>query len=151
MKKCFSLILCTLLTLNLYACGPSLELDDISEITINNHPEISLEIKEVSLKESSLNIYTINHTGGEIGSFNEQDFVLEVLKGGNWYTLVAEDISNTSEVYRFSRERELTISWKSRYGNLPSGHYRLVKYFFYLSEYETGGIEGFYLADEFEI
>lgn len=151
MKKSIFLSLCLTLILCLSACGASLDIGEESDITVNRFPEYSLKIEEISLKESSMMLSVSNRDIWEIGSGNERDFFLEVSRGGKWHSIDAEEISNTSEIHTFFGDRNINVNWKNRYGNLPSGRYRVVKYFFFPSDDGSQGAEGFYLADEFEI
>ncbi len=150
MKKSLLLSLCLVVMLYLSACGSSLDIGEASDITVNRFPEYSLKIEEISLKESSLMLSVRNGEVGEIGSGNERDFFLEISRGGKWHSIAADEISNTSEIHTFSGERYITVNWEKRYGNLPSGRYRVVKYFFFPTD-DGSQNEGFYLADEFEI
>lgn len=83
---------------------------------------------------------------------NKNDFAIEVLDNGTWYTIEKGNRVNTAEAYTFVGERNLDIVWYSIYGELPKGHYRVVKYFFPWTEDGTYGVDdGFYLTAEFEI
>lgn len=153
MKKLICLIVCTAVLLSATGCGQgAIKKGEKSSVVEGEIFDVTMEVVPESVRPGSITICVKNNTDIEIHSGNENDFAIEVLDNGKWYTIDVGSRENTAEAYIFEDERDLDISWSNTYGALPNGHYRIVKYFFPWTEDGTYGIkDGFYLTAEFDI
>jgi hypothetical protein len=82
-----------------------------------------------------------------------RDYSLEAEKNGEWYTVnQVGELANTMELMIFAPGETLThtFEFKERYGNLPSGKYRVVKSF-WANKTETADAHEFHLVCEFTV
>ena len=147
MKKIIMVALWLLLILSLVGCGTKLNIGKESSIKEGSSLDVTMQVIKGTISLTSLKLCVKNNTDIEILSGNEFDFLLEVYQQGKWFTINTKERENTAEALGFMGERELEISWENIYGLLPTGHYRIVKYFFPYSGYK----DGFYLTSEFDI
>ena len=153
MKKIITMILCIMLVLIFASCGQSkIELGEESSVREDTKFDVSMEIVDGTLTQTSATIRVINNTDIEIDSGNAYDFAIESQQNGKWYSIKTEERTNTAEAWTFEGTRDVEINWSQIYGTLPNGHYRIVKYFSPWAEDGTYGFDdSFYLTAEFEI
>lgn len=150
MRKLFAAMLAAALAVSICACaGSGPRTDGASAIEVNTLGDSSMTITDGTLTKVSASVVVKNGSTLELYSGNENDFSIEVLQNGVWYSLKEpDDLSNTAEalVFEPGAARGLDMDWLSRYGALPAGHYRLVKAF------STESMDTrVFLADEFDI
>jgi hypothetical protein len=107
----------------------------------------------VSSNSSSLTVRIENSTDSTWQSGNMRDYSLEAEKNGEWYTVTQiGEFANTMELMIFAPGETLThtFEFKERYGNLPSGKYRVVKSF-WANKTETADAHEFHLVCEFTV
>ena len=107
----------------------------------------------VSSNGSSLTVKLINGTDSVWQSGNMRDYTLECERVGVWYTVEAKgDFANTMELMLFGPGQTLThtFDFSERYGELPSGKYRVVKSW-WANASATRESGEFYLACEFTV
>ena len=151
MKRIFPVIL-LLLLLTACSSGPKVS-DTPSDIAVNTRTDVTMEAVEGSAQPGAVTVIILNTGDAEIDSGNEHDFSIQVEKDGKWYPLEEpEGLANTAEALIFLKDQpaEMELTWASRYGSLPKGHYRAVKGFF---EFDPEGPphEQFVLAAEFTL
>jgi len=120
---------------------------------VNTREDVTMEVVEGSALPGTVTVTVLNTSDAEIDSGNEHDFGIQVEQDGKWYPLEEpEGLANTAEALIFLKDQptELVLTWASRYGSLPEGHYRVIKWFF---EYDPEGPphEHFALAAEFTL
>ena len=151
MKRTLTLFL---FLLPLTGCsGPdTVETSDIPwEGEVNIREDVTMDVVEGTSSPDAVTISILSSSDAEIDSGNEYDFGIQAEKDGEWYPLKEPDnLANTAEalIYMKNQPRKFGLSWDSRYGSLPEGHYRVVKWFY---EYNPEGPphEHFALAAEF--
>ena len=119
---------------------------------VNSYDGVSMAVVEWTVQPTGAAIRVFSTVDAEIDSGNAYDFSLQLEQDGAWYSLKEkEPLDNTAEALVYSKDSPvvLEIDWSSRYGELPPGHYRIVKSFF---EYRDGGEHiDFLLTAEFTI
>jgi len=151
------LFLCLLLLL-LKACrGPKLA-DTPWEGEVNTREDVTMEIVEATVAPDSLTVSITSTSEAEINSGNKYNFSIQMEKDGEWYALKeGKPKDSTSESIVYSGPdigpgyfTTLNLTWADRYGELPKGHYRVVKSF---SEVNPEGPPhtSFLLAAEFTL
>ena len=106
----------------------SLEISDSGEITMSLNSEGS------SVHGSALSVSITNNTQTEFIGEGQEDFLVEVLKEGKWYSLQwfrGIDRHGVSVTYPPGEEKVCCFDWSLQYGVLPPGDYRVVKRFLY--------------------
>jgi len=136
----------------LTGCGSPEIADTPSDIEVNAREDVTMEVVEGTAKPGTVTVTILNTSDAEIDSGNEHDFGIQVEKDGKWYPLEEPELANTAEAFVYPKDQptEQVLTWASRYGSLPKGHYRVVKWFF---EYHPEGPphEHFCLAAEFTL
>lgn len=146
------ILIFTFFLLNGCRFSSALNIGDVSEIETNTFEGVSLKIEADTLTNTSAKVWVKNNTEFEITSGNEYDFFLQVYQDNHWYSIKTGDRSNTAEAMVLKGEQTIDINWIDIYGELPKGHYRIVKEFFPWSNEESLGYKNaFYLSDEFDI
>lgn len=114
--------------------------EEVSDDTIYDSVE-GFNMEPISTAKGSLRVKVINGTETEYSSGNRHDFSLQIRKDdGKWmdYPMLEGEFVNTSEAQIFPKgETELLFEWEWRYGELPAGHYRIVKTFWGEDYYST--------------
>lgn len=85
----------------------------------------------VSATGKSATVKVENTSDAVWQSGNWRDYHLEVMKDGEWYKVEQiGDFANTMELMIFTPGQKAThtFEFEKRYGNLPEGKYRIVKY-----------------------
>ena len=136
-KIVFVICLCFLV---LTGCGSEVKIStDPFEAKADTDEGVVMEVMEGTAKAGSVSISILNTLDAEINSGNAYDFGIQVEKDGKWYPLEElDDFANTSEALIYPKDSpiEQELSWSRRYGNLPAGHYRVIKWF---SEFNPKG------------
>ena len=150
MKKLLPVVLSLLL---LTGCGGP----DISDMPwegeVNTRTDVTMEVVEGTAKPGTVTVTILSTSEADIESGNEHDFGIQVEKDGGWYPLEEpENLANTAEAYGYPKDQptEQVLTWASRYGSLPDGHYRVIKWFFEFNP-EGPPHEHFALAAEFTL
>ena len=152
MKKLINLIAMMSLVTVLAGCGNALEIGAVAEQAVNTYRGVNMKIIDGSVTSTGMTIEILNQTETEINSGNKNDFSIQVKKDGKWYEIQTKERNNTSEAIVFLKDNpvQMEISWRSIYGILPKGEYRIVKGFFSWTE-EKGSGATFVLGAEFSI
>lgn len=151
MKKVLCAVLAVVLICLCAGCS-KLKLGEKTEYETGSLDGLSMTVKEVDASSGKLTLTVKNDSGIEFDSGNENDYLIEAQKDGEWYTIDVEETLNTMEALCFLDENELVINYSVRYGALPTGHYRVLKYFFPFSpEGEYTYEDGAYLEAVFDI
>lgn len=137
----------------LTACGSKARISgEVFEGEVNTYEGVTVMVAEGTARPGTVTVEILNTTDLEIDSGNEHDFGLQKEVDGKWYWLETKgEWANTAEALIYERDtpRELELTWDSRYGSLPEGHYRVIKSFF---EYRgPGDCTDFLLAAEFNL
>ena len=150
MSKRISLIIIMLMIVFLTGCDKSIETGAVAEQAVNTYDGITMEIMDGTVSATGMTIEIINQTDIEVNSGNENDFAIQVKRDGTWYEIPTKERNNTGEAIIFLKDApvQMEISWRSIYGFLPKGNYRIVKGFFPWTE-EKGSGTTFALAAEF--
>ena len=110
-------------------------------------------IAYVKSDAKSLTVTISNESDSTWQSGNMRSYSLEVLRDGVWYAVEPTgDLANTMELMIFAPGEKITHTFDlyARYGELPAGHYRVVKSY-WANKTETKEAGEFYLACEFDV
>ena len=151
MKKILSILFIFAMVLTLTACGEKYTLE-ASDIRVNAEEveAVSMNLIEGTLSSTEVTVEMVNQSNMYLESGNEHDFSFQVEKDGVWYTLVSkEELANSTEalVSAPGSEMQLNFNWEDQYGQLESGHYRVVKSFWPEEDYS----EQYHLAVAFNL
>ncbi|MGM9536934.1 MAG: immunoglobulin-like domain-containing protein [Candidatus Onthomonas sp.] len=118
------------LLLMLTGCA-SPKLGERDDRTVNDYPGMTMTVVEGTAGPGSVTIEILNATDREMASGNEYDYAIQTEEDGEWYFLEEKSLDNTSEalIYQQDTSCRQELSWMRRYGQLPPGHYRIVKAF----------------------
>lgn len=134
------------------ACGKAAGAGENFESEVNTYEGVTMTVVEGTARPGSATVEILNTTDKEIDSGNGYDFSLQKEVDGAWYWLETKgEWANTAEALVYPKDEtvEQELTWESRYGSLPDGHYRVVKGFF---EYRgPGDCTDFLLAAEFMV
>ncbi len=149
MKRIIALVLCLVLALSIVGCGNKMKYSDSSIAEVNAFPNVSLELYDDTITNGLLTLTLTNNNDFDIESGNQYDFGIEVLHKDKWQSIEIGERDNTADACSYYTGKHLIQFGISEiYGELPSGHYRLVKCFWP----ENGGLENkFYLSAEFDV
>lgn len=144
MKRLIPILVCLVLALSVAGCGHNIYFDS---------SDVTMRVVEGSVTPSGLIVCITNNTKTDICGGIEDDYSIETKENEEWSPLeeISERTTDT-EKYIFQGERNLTIHWTEIYGTLPTGEYRIVKYFVPCSEdgqYHSD--DGFFLTADFSI
>ena len=116
---------------------------------VNNYPDVSMELYDDTVTNGVLTLTLNNNNDFDIESGNQNDFAIEVLHKDKWQSIEVGERNNTSDACNYFKGKHLIqFGVSAVYGELPSGHYRLVKCFWP----QNGGIDNkFYLSVEFDM
>lgn len=110
-------------------------------------------ISLVSASSESITVKIENNSASTWQSGNMRDYFLEGEKDGEWYRVEQiGEFANTMELMIFAPGDKLTHTFEfcERYGDLPSGKYRVVKAF-WANATATAEAQEFYLICEFTV
>ena len=147
MKKGLAIALAMICVLGMFGCGKGIKYSDSTVTEVNTYPNTSMVLFDDTITLDLLTLKVTNQNDFRIESGNQFDFWLEELRDGKWQTIDVGERDNTAEALSFYGEQLLQISIASVYGELHSGHYRVVKCFWP----ETNSDNKFFLATEFDI
>lgn len=116
-------------TLLKYA-GDLLQLGEAFIGEVNTFEGMSMEVVQGTVYEDRSTIEIVNASGKEIYGGNQYDYRLQVYIDGVWYELEGQAFPNTDEALLYDGTTTQGLNWRSRYGSLPAGSYRVVKAFF---------------------
>ena len=130
----------------LTGCGQNLEnLGEEFTEEVNTLEGVEITVDE-SLDASTGITYTLSNQSDKDLNYG-QDYGLQKEKNGKWYDVEPENpVAITMELLWLpaGNTDTLELSWESSYGELPAGHYRILKN---VSDNENG----YYLAGEFQV
>lgn len=127
--------------------GNEEKLDNLTNLKITLNEENDIDLKQLS--------FLIENTSDKEYRYSPEYFEIEVEKSGVWYQLnQLDDPSTDNETDCIIKSGEiltLNIDVKTFYGELPAGHYRLIKQFAYFEHERDWDYDTFNLACEFTI
>ncbi len=127
--------------------GNDEELDTLKELNISLSPENDLDLKELS--------FLIENTSDKEYRYSPDYFEIEAEQSGTWYQLKQlNDPSKDNEtdcIIKPDEQLSLKIDIKSFYGELPAGHYRLIKQFTFFEHERDWDYDTYNLSCEFTI
>ena len=137
-------------------CSEQLELGEAFYNDVNNFEGVTLTIDHTTVTNKSVKFEILNTTDYEVCSGKPYLVALQVEQDDQWHNLKPkrDNRDSTSEAYVYYKNEPQMVeaNWVSDYGELPKGHYRIVKGFFITAaESINGKIESFILADDFSI
>ena len=146
-KTILTILLCGILVLGLTGCGQKneLEIGDKSDITIFQN-DVTMSIKDGTLTNEGTTLILKNES--EKLLHYDEEYRVEIKKDGEWHKINDELYFNAPlwEVEP-NNSKEIELNWKSGYGKLPTGKYRIVKEVYFENEIE----QKFYISVEFNI
>ena len=127
--------------------GSEEELDTLDDLKISMSTEKDLDLKHLS--------FLIENTSDKEYRYSPNYFEIEAEQSGTWYQLEQlDDPSKSNEKDCFIKPNErltLEIDVKSFYGELPAGHYRLIKQFAFFESERDWDYDTYNLSCEFTI
>lgn len=127
--------------------GNEEKLDTLTDLKISLSDENNLDLKQLS--------FLIENTSDKEYRYSSEYFEIEVEQSGVWYQLEQLDdpsVDNETDCIIKSNERAaLKIDVRSFYGELPAGHYRLIKQFAFFEHERDWDYDTFNLSCEFMI
>jgi hypothetical protein len=148
MKKLIVTVLCLMTVLSLFACVQKIKYSDSVVTEVDTYPNVSMELFDEDINLNLMTLKVVNNNDFGIESSNMNDFWVEEYRDGKWQVIVVEEKDNTAEARVFNGQQLLQIDVSSVYGELPKGHYRILKWFTTRKPNEIGT---FYLSTEFDI
>lgn len=127
--------------------GSEEALDTLGDLKISMSTEKDLDLKHLS--------FLIENTSDKEYQYSPDYFEIEAEQSGTWYQLKQlDDPSKSNEKDCFIKPNErltLEIDVKSFYGELPAGHYRLIKQFAFFESERDWDYDTYTLSCEFTI
>lgn len=127
--------------------GSEEALDTLGDLKISMSTEKDLDLKHLS--------FLIENTSDKEYQYSPDYFEIEAEQSGTWYQLEQlDDPSKSNEKDCFIKPNErltLEIDVKSFYGELPAGHYRLIKQFAFFESERDWDYDTYNLSCEFTI
>ena len=127
--------------------GSEEALDTLGDLKISMSTEKDLDLKHLS--------FLIENTSDKEYRYSPNYFEIETEQSGTWYQLEQlDDPSKSNEKDCFIKPNErltLEIDVKSFYGELPAGHYRLIKQFAFFESERDWDYDTYNLSCEFTI
>ena len=151
MKKIiFTILLLGIIVLNLTGCGSSntFTIGDVSDIEISNNSDVSLSVKDGTLKNTSVTLILANDSDKLLRY--DDVYEIEIKKDNEWNKINVELYFDMPlwEVKENSKE-EIELNWEHEYGKLAKGNYRIIKEVYF--EVDDNQEESFYVSAEFTI
>ena len=149
MKKIISMVLCLALALSMAGCGNKTNYSDSNVTEVNTYPNVSMELYDDTITNGLLTLTLTNNNDFDIESGNQYDFAIEAFRNDKWQSIEIGERVNTADACSYYKgEHLIQFGISEIYGELPNGHYRLVKCFWP----ENEGLDAkFYLSVEFDI
>lgn len=107
-----------------------------------------MELFDEDIKLNLMTLKVVNNNDFGIESGNTNDFWVEEYREGKWQVIVVEERDNAGEQRVFYGQQLFQIDVSSVYGELPEGHYRILKSF---TSQKPDEVDTFYLSTEFDI
>ena len=159
MKKIICMFLTLLLSVCIVGCSLTKDSDNhvvqdySEEYEVSPYLKISMSTeKDLDLKHLS---FLIENTSDKEYRYSPNYFEIEAEQSGTWYQLEQlDDPSKSNEKDCFIKPNErltLEIDVKSFYGELPAGHYRLIKQFAFFESERDWDYDTYNLSCEFTI
>ena len=127
--------------------GNEEELDTLKDLKISLSTENDLDLKQLS--------FLIENTSDKEYRYSPEYFEIEAEQSGTWYQLKQlNDPSKNNEtdcIIKPDEQLPLKIYVKSFYGELPAGHYRLIKQFAFFEHERDWDYDTYNLSCEFTI
>ena len=127
--------------------GNEEELDTLKDLKISLSTENDLDLKQLS--------FLIENTSDKEYRYSPEYFEIEAEQSGTWYQLKQlNDPSKNNEtdcIIKPDEQLPLKIDVKSYYGELPAGHYRLIKQFAFFEHERDWDYDTYNLSCEFTI
>lgn len=150
-KTILTILICGVMVLGITGCRNSKNEFDIgnkSNINISQNNDVSLSIKDGTLKNTSATLVLTNNSNKNYQYGNPYE--IEIKKDGEWHKINVQLDFTLPAFHLPSKEsKEIELNWEYGYGKLAEGTYRIVKGIDY--EYEEGKYESFNIAVEFTI
>jgi len=136
----------------LCGCSGNLELGEAFYNEVNSFEGVTLTIDHTTVTSKGAKFEIHNTTDYEVCSGKPYLVALQAEKDDQWYNLKpkrdSRDTTSEAYIYYKNEPQMVEVNWVPDYGELPKGHYRIVKGFFIS---EGGKSESFILADDFSI
>ncbi len=149
-KKVLIILICMIMILGVTGCKNSknkFDIGNVSDVKISQS-DVTLSIKEGTLTNEGATLILTNNSDK-----NYQygyPYAIEIKKDGKWHYINAQLDFILPALHLLANEsKEIELNWKSGYGTLPEGTYRIIKSIDY--EKEEGQYETFNVAVEFTI
>ena len=151
MQKKFLIILMCALLLVLTGCGKEeskFTVEGESRTEIETKKDVVLSVKKGSLSKEGVTLILKNNSKDDYEYSNLYE--LEIKQDGKWHKIDVEvDPNSPSFDLKAGKSAEVSINWKSTYGKLGKGKYRIIKDIDYEYDEDVYGV--FNVAVEFEI
>lgn len=125
--------------------GNEEELDTLEDLKISMNTEKDLDLKHLS--------FLIENNSDQEYRYSPDYFEIEAEQSGTWYQLKQlDDPSKSNEkdcIIKPDERLTLEIDVKSFYGELPAGHYRLIKQFTFFENERDWDYDAYNLSCEF--
>lgn len=145
-KKILIILLFVIMILGITRCSSS-KIGKKSDVQISQG-DVSLIIKDETLTNTSATLILKNNSDKKV-EYGE-DYEIEIKKSGEWYKINVDqwfDLSATE--LDVGESKEIYLNWKTVYGKLKKGTYRIVKDIEYI--YGEGSFKSINIAVEFII
>lgn len=127
--------------------GNEENLDTLTDLKISLSAENDLDLKQLS--------FQIENTSHREYRYSQEYFEIEAEQDGVWYQLQQLDDPSTDDetdcVIKPGERLTLKVDVKRFYGELPAGHYRLVKQFAFFENERDWDYDTYNLSCEFTI
>ncbi len=143
-----AMVLCLMTVLVLSACGQKTKYSDSVVTDVDTYPNVSMELFDEDIKLNLMTLKVVNNNDFGIESGSMIDFWIEEYRDGKWQVIVVEERDNAGRQRVFYGQQLLQIDVSSVYGELPEGHYRILKCFMTQKPDE---VDKFHLSTEFDI
>ncbi len=130
----------------------TLRIAGLSSVRVSAFPGISMSVVEGFQTPSGATLIIENLESRDVEGGSKGDYLLQIEQMGSWYDLERADLSFSAEAYLYKPGVPVRedLDWSGIYGELPRGHYRIIKRFREALG-EPGHFRTWYLAAEFEI
>ena len=130
------------------SCGVKNDFDigKVSNIKINNNNNVTLSIKDNTLKKTAATLILENDSD-KLLRYDEY-YKMEIKKDKKWHKINVE-LYFTDQLWKVKEnsKEEIKLNWEHGYGKLASGDYRIIKEVYFEGEEENA----FNISAEFRI